>query len=198
MFTGIISAVGTIAELARDSGEVRLRIATGKLDLDGLAAGDSVAVNGVCLTATEIHDDGFTADVSRETCGLTTLGSCTFGDGVNLERALAAGDALGGHLVTGHVDGTGTVQAFTPDGSGVRLTVNFPAELGRFIARKGSVCVDGVSLTVNSVSDDAFEVMIVPHTLDETVISGYQAGTRVNLEVDLVARYLERIVQYTG
>ena len=197
MFTGIVAAVGTVADISMQDGEGTFRFATGGLSLDGVQTGDSIAVNGCCLTVTELHADGFSADLSRETIDCTTHGSRETGDRVNFERALTAGDALGGHLVTGHVDGVGTVTALDPDGDSLRLTIEAPGTLARYIAAKGSVCVDGTSLTVNSVDGDSFAMMIIPHTQNETIIGGYAPGTRVNIEVDIIARYLERFLQYT-
>lgn len=198
MFTGIINAIGQIAAIELQDGQGTYRLATGKLTMDGVRPGDSIAVNGTCLTATQLFADGFSADLSRETLDCTTLGEKKVGDSVNLEAALCVGEALGGHLVTGHVDGIGEVRQIAPDAGSLRLSVEVPQQLARYIAQKGSVCVDGTSLTVNSVTDAVFEVMIVPHTQVETIIATYTVGTRVNIEVDMIARYLERIVQYTG
>lgn len=197
MFTGIVSATGTIANIDLQAEQGSFRIAAGKLDLGGVKTGDSIAVNGVCLTVTALDEEGFSADVSRETLDCTTLGECVAGERVNLEKALALGDALGGHLVTGHVDGVGEVQSINPEGDSARLEIQAPPELARYIAPKGSICIDGVSLTVNSVSDSLADLMIIPHTQDQTIIASYKAGTRVNIEVDMIARYLDRIVQYT-
>lgn len=194
MFTGIIQAIGEVAALEARGGDVRLRIRTGKLDLDDVAAGDSVAVNGVCLTAVELPGDGFVADVSRETLSLTGLGQLSSGSPVNLEKALTLATRLGGHLVSGHVDGLGTVVERHDDARSVRFTIEAPAALARFIAHKGSITVDGTSLTVNAVTGARFELNIVPHTLQETIMDTYTPGRRVNLEVDLVARYLERLL----
>jgi riboflavin synthase len=194
MFTGIITAVGTIAALQPRGGDMRLRIATGKLDLSDVQLGDSIAVSGVCLTAIELPGDGFWADASRETLELTILGEIAPGMHVNLEKALTPTTRLGGHLVSGHVDGIGTVSEWRPDGRSWRLRVQAPDALARYIAAKGSICVDGVSLTVNRVDGAAFELNIVPHTLAETTLVNFQVGRRVNLEVDLIARYLERLL----
>ena len=194
MFTGIITAVGTIAALQPRGGDMRLRIATGKLDLSDVQLGDSIAVSGVCLTAIELPGDGFWADASRETLELTILGEIAPGMQVNLEKALTPTTRLGGHLVSGHVDGIGTVSEWRPDGRSWRLRVQAPDALARYIAAKGSICVDGVSLTVNRVDGAAFELNIVPHTLAETTLVNFQVGRRVNLEVDLIARYLERLL----
>lgn len=197
MFTGIVATTGEIRAIQGDAAQARFEIATGQLDLSGLQLGDSIAVNGVCLTAVEITDAGFSADLSSETLELTTLGKIQSGASVNLERALALGDSLGGHLVTGHVDGVGEVRSVEPDSGSIRIVIAAPLPLARYIAQKGSVCIDGVSLTVNRVADEEFELMIVPHTQERTVIANYQPGTLVNLEVDIIARYLERMLQYT-
>ena len=194
MFTGIVQAIGTIEALRPQGGDVRLTIHTGKLDLDDVALGDSIAVNGVCLTVVELTGHGFVADVSRETLSLTSLGELAPGSPVNLEKALTLASRLGGHLVSGHVDGLGEVVARREDARSVRFTIEAPAELARYIAHKGSITVDGTSLTVNGVEGARFHLNIVPHTLQETIMSGYRPGTRVNLEVDLVARYLERLL----
>ena len=194
MFTGIIQSIGRIERLEPRGGDVRLSIDAGKLRLDRAALGDSIAVNGVCLTAVELSDRGFSADVSRETLSLTTLGALGPGSPVNLEPALTLTTPLGGHLVSGHVDGVGQVIEQREDARSWRLRIQAPAELARYIAPKGSICVDGTSLTVNRVEGATFELNIVPHTLQETIIGGYRTGSRVNLEVDLVARYLERLL----
>ncbi len=194
MFTGIIQAVGQVAGLEPRGGDLRLRLRTGRLDLGDVAIGDSIAVNGVCLTAVELPGDGFAADVSRETLSLTSLGQLRPGSPVNLEKALTLATRLGGHLVSGHVDGLGTVVERRDDARSVRFSIEAPAELARYIAHKGSITVDGTSLTVNAVEGRRFELNIVPHTLQETIMDGYAPGRRVNLEVDLVARYLERLL----
>ena len=194
MFTGIIQSVGEIAALEARGGDARLRIRPGSLSMADLTPGDSVAVNGVCLTAVDLSDGLLAADVSRETLSLTTLGDLVPGARVNLEKALTLSTPLGGHLVSGHVDGVGEVAERRDDARSVRLGIQAPAELARYIASKGSICVDGTSLTVNSVDGARLDVNIVPHTLEETVIGDYAPGTRVNLEVDLIARYLERLV----
>lgn len=195
MFTGIIEAVGRIVTIEPQASGRRVRIHGGALDLGDVRVGDSVAVNGVCLTVTELPGDGFWADVSAETLAHTTFSTLAPGARVNLEKALAAGARLGGHLVNGHVDGVGTIVERTPDGTSRRLTIEAPAGLAKYIARKGSICVDGVSLTVNAVAGARFELTIVPHTLVATALDGCVAGQRVNLEVDLIARYLERLLQ---
>jgi len=194
MFTGIIQAVGEVAAIEPRGGDSRLRIRTGKLDLADVQLGDSIAVNGVCLTAVELPGDGFVADVSGETLSLTSLGALGKGSPVNLEKALTPTTRLGGHLVSGHVDGLGEVLSLKDDGRSVRYEIRAPDPLARYIAPKGSICVDGVSLTVNKVDGAVFSVNIVPHTQEWTTIRFYQAGTWVNLEVDLIARYLERLL----
>jgi len=198
MFTGIIEAVGTVTALDSRGGDVRLAIDGGELDLAVVAIGDSIAVNGCCLTVVRLDGRVFSADVSRESLGLTTLGALQRGSRVNLERALTLSKPLGGHLVTGHVDGIGTVESRADDGRSVRFGMRAPAELSRYLARKGSICIDGVSLTVNEVDGAAFGVNIVPHTMAATVFGAYRQGSRVNLEVDIVARYLERLVGAAG
>jgi riboflavin synthase len=194
MFTGIIQAIGEIADLQQRGGDVRLRVRTGSLDLGDVALGDSIAVNGVCLTAVELPGDGFVADVSRETLSLTSLGDLSVGSRCNLEKALTLATRLGGHLVSGHVDGLGTVVERHDDARSVRFTIEAPADLARYIAHKGSISVDGTSLTVNAVDGARFELNIVPHTLEWTIMDEYEAGRKVNLEVDLVARHIERLL----
>jgi len=192
MFTGIIQTVGQVAAIDRRGADARLHI-TG-LPLQGGAIGESIAVSGVCLTAVEFTADGFVADVSGETLACTTLGAWSVGQRVNLERALAVGERLGGHIVSGHVDGVGELVSRQADGRSQRFTLRAPAALARYIAAKGSITVDGVSLTVNTVSGAEFGVNIVPHTLTHTSLDALRAGSRVNLEVDLLARYLERLL----
>ncbi len=194
MFTGIIEAIGTIRNLEQKGGDLRITLATGKLSLSDVKLGDSIAVNGVCLTAVSLPGDGFVADVSAETLSLTSLGGLKAGDEVNLEKALTPTTRLGGHLVSGHVDGLGEVINRYNDGRSVRFAIKAPDELAKYIAKKGSICVDGVSLTVNEVNGAIFELNIVPHTLKETTMHNFHPGRRVNLEVDLLARYLERLL----
>jgi riboflavin synthase len=194
VFTGIVQDVGVLKSLERSRGDLRLLIACARLDLSAVRAGDSVCVQGCCLTATEVTGNTFVADVSRETLALTTLGELAPGAPVNLEPALRAGDALGGHLVSGHVDAVARVAAVRSDARSRRLTIAAPARLARYLAVKGSVTVDGVSLTVNSVEKTTFGVNIIPHTQAASTLGGLQVGTRVNLEVDLVARYIERLM----
>ncbi|WP_395684265.1 riboflavin synthase [Dokdonella sp.] len=193
MFTGIIQAVGHIASREARGGDARLVIDAGALDLADVALGDSIAVAGVCLTVVAIDGAHWTADISAETLARTTLGALRVGDGVNLEKALRLADRLGGHLVSGHVDGVGTVARIDDDGASQRWTFRLPRELARYVAVKGSICVDGTSLTVNEAGDDGFGVTLIPHTLAATTFGARRAGDTVNIEVDLVARYLERL-----
>jgi riboflavin synthase len=194
MFTGIVQGVGRIRSVEPHGGDVTMWIETGAVTLGDVAIGGSIAVNGCCLTAVQLAGDAFKADLSRETLSHTTAGSWETGTPVNLEKALTAGQALGGHYVTGHVDGVGEVVGRHEDARSVRVEFEVPTDLARYIARKGSVCVDGVSLTVNGVAGRRFDVNLVPHTLAQTILGGYHPGTRVNLEVDIIARYLERLV----
>lgn len=194
MFTGIVATVGSIVRSQVSGGDLRLRIATAGLDLDDVGLGDSIATNGVCLTVTRLEADGFWADVSNETLAHSTLGALPIGAAVNLEKALRFSDRLGGHLVSGHVDGVGVITGCREDGRSRRLRVEPPKALARYIVPKGSICVDGVSLTVNAVGEAGFELNVVPHTAASTVIAGYRPGQRVNLEVDMLARYLERLL----
>ena len=198
MFTGIIQAKGSIAALQRRGGDVRLSVQSDGLPFASYDVGESIAVNGVCLTAVELRADGFDTDVSVETLDVTSLGSLGIGDNVNLEPSLSLGDRLGGHLVSGHVDCLGTVTSRKADARSIRITVEIPEEFARYVARKGSVTIDGVSLTVNDVSATSFEVNIIPHTADVTIIGDYAAGTKVNIEVDLLARYIERLLAKDG
>nr|WP_100549122.1 MULTISPECIES: riboflavin synthase [unclassified Pseudomonas] len=194
MFTGIIEAIGSIRAMTPKGGDVRVYVATGKLDLGDVKLGDSIAVNGVCLTAVELPGDGFWADVSRETLARTAFVDLKPGSAVNLEKALTPTSRLGGHLVSGHVDGVGELVSRADNARAVQFKVRAPRELAKYIAHKGSITVDGTSLTVNAVDGAEFELTIVPHTLAETIMVGYQAGRKVNLEVDLLARYLERLL----
>jgi riboflavin synthase len=194
MFTGIVQGVGRVRSVEARGGDVRMWIETGGVPLGDVAIGGSIAVNGCCLTAIELEPAAFAADLSRETLSLTTAGEWSTGSPVNLEKALTAGQALGGHYVTGHVDGVGRVLSRHDDARSVRVEFEVPPELARYVARKGSICVDGVSLTVNGVAGSRFDVNLVPHTLEVTILAGYRPGTRVNLEVDIIARYLERLV----
>jgi riboflavin synthase len=199
MFTGIVQTMGRVAALQAGqggAGDLRLEIRLEEPLAETINTGASVAVNGVCLTVVEYTENGFTADVSRETLDCTTLGALDVGHRVNLETAVTPVTALGGHLVSGHVDGVGSVISREQDARCVRLRIRAPDGLARYIAPKGSITVDGVSLTVNAVSEAEFELNIVPHTLEQTILKAYRPGHRVNLEVDVVARYLERLLQY--
>jgi riboflavin synthase len=194
MFTGIIQAVGTVVSMQPTGGDLRLRIETGQLSLDDVALGDSICTSGVCLTVIELPGDGYWADVSVETLDFTTLGALQPGSRVNLEKALTPASRLGGHIVSGHVDGVGEILGLKQDARSIRVEVGAPAELAKYIAHKGSICIDGTSLTVNAVTGNRFELNIIPQTMAETIFGEYRPGSRVNLEVDVIARYLERLV----
>jgi riboflavin synthase len=194
MFTGIVQSVGRIVRLEPRGGDVRLHVDTADLDLADVQLGDSIAVSGVCLTAVTLDARGFSADVSNETLSLTTLGQLKTGDPVNLEKALRLADRLGGHLVSGHVDGLGKVVSIVPDGRSQRWTFEVPPALARYIAAKGSVCIDGTSLTVNEVSGTRFGVNLIPHTVEHTAFHARRVGDAVNIEVDVIARYVERLI----
>ncbi|UZE95622.1 riboflavin synthase [Alkalimarinus alittae] len=196
MFTGIIEAIGRIGVIRSQGGDSRLFIETDTLDLSDVKLGDSIAVNGVCLTVTTLENNGFWADVSNETMTHTRMSGYSVGTRVNLEKALTLSTRLGGHMVSGHVDGVGEVVDRYDDGRSIRFIINAPEDLAKYIAEKGSITVDGVSLTVNSVSGAQFVLNIVPHTAAETVINEYRQGCNVHLEVDLVARYLERLLTF--
>ena len=197
MFTGIVTAVGLISDLAeRKSGlDFAVEPLSGHFALDSCRDGDSVSVAGVCLTMLEPGQGGFRADVSSETLASTSLGEKSVGDAVNLELAMRAGDRLGGHMVSGHVDAATRLMSRNPDGDAEQMQFELPAQLAKYISRKGSACLDGVSLTVNAVSADRFSVCIIPHTLEATTLGSLAVGDFVNLEVDMIARYLERLVQ---
>jgi riboflavin synthase len=196
MFTGIIQATGRVVSLQRKGRDARLKIDAGKLSLADSSVGDSIAVNGVCLTAVGLQENHFEADVSAETLSRTSLGELAPGAAVNLELAMLPSTRFGGHIVSGHVDGLATLQRVQQYGESVRMSFELPAELARYVAEKGSICIDGVSLTVNVVSANRFEVNLVPHTMQETILQNYQPGRRVNIEVDIIARYLERLLHY--
>lgn len=198
MFTGIIQTVGRIARIERRGGDVRLTVDTATLDMSDVALGDSIAVGGVCLTAVELGARSFAADVSNETLSLTSFGQLGPGSRVNLEKALRLADRLGGHMVSGHVDGLGKVVSVTNDGRSQRWTFEVPPNLARYIAAKGSICIDGTSLTVNEVSANRFGVNLIPHTVEHTTFTDRKAGDAVNLEVDVVARYVERLLGAGG
>lgn len=194
MFTGIVQSIGTIASLEPGASDLRVVVDIGKLSIKELSVGDSIAVNGVCLTAVQKAGNSFAADVSSETLSCTTLREFRVGTPVNLELALTPSTRIGGHIVSAHVDGVGAIRQKYPDGRSMRFQIGIPKNLARYVAAKGSVCVDGISLTVNDVGEDCFQVNIVPHTLHETTLGRAAPGQRVNLEVDLLARYLERLL----
>ena len=193
MFTGIVQAMGAIVRVEPRGGDTRLVVDTGSLDATDVAIGDSICVSGVCLTVVAIDATGIAADVSNETLSRTTLGTLKSGDCVNLEKSLRLADRLGGHLVSGHVDGVGRVLAIEPDARSQRWTFEVPPGLARYIAAKGSVCIDGVSLTVNEVASNRFGVNLIPHTIGATTFQHKRVGDAVNIEVDLIARYVERL-----
>ncbi|HEX9813162.1 MAG TPA: riboflavin synthase [Burkholderiales bacterium] len=198
MFTGIIEAVGTLDAIARRDTGARIRVNAATLDLAGVKVGDSISVNGVCLTVATLGNRVFEADLTAETLARTTFGRRQAGDRVNLERALTLAKPLGGHLVSGHVDDVARVQACATDGQARVVTFQVPDTLSRYIAAKGSICVDGVSLTVNGVEGERFTVTLIPHTLGATTLDLLQVDAIVNIEVDLVARYLERLLTSSG
>ena len=198
MFTGIVQAVGRIEAIVARAGDVELSIGTGALDLSRCAIGDSISVAGACLTVTTLAPAGFSADVSRETLAKTTLGTLAVGSPVNLEPALRVGDPLGGHYVTGHVDGVGAVVSVASDARSWRVVVEVPEALARYIAPKGSVTVEGVSLTVNEVDGRRFGVNLIPHTCQVTTLGTLVAGKPVNIEIDVIARYVERLTRPAG
>ncbi|MBT7952833.1 MAG: riboflavin synthase [Gammaproteobacteria bacterium] len=191
MFTGIIAATGSIQKIEDRGEDKRFTINTGKLDLSDVSMGDSISVNGTCLTVIELQENAFSTDLSTETLDVTTFAAAKEGDMVNLEKALMLSDRLGGHIVSGHVDGIGVISDFYEDARSLRYEIAIPAELNRYLCKKGSICIDGVSLTVNEVATNIFSVNIIPHTMDETIFSSYKKNSKVNLEVDLIARYLE-------
>lgn len=194
MFTGIIAAIGRLQKIQEKSGDLRLQLSTEKLDLSDVSLGDSIAVNGVCLTVVDKDENALSFDVSRESLDRTSLGNLETDSHVNLEKALAVGDRLGGHFVSGHVDGLGIVISRQESARSFVFRIEVPTGLERYMAEKGSICIDGTSLTVNNVADNWFEVNIIPHTMQETIMGSYRVGTSVNLEVDLIARYLERLL----
>jgi len=198
MFTGIILAKGQVASAVERGGDLELGVDAAGLDTERIAIGDSICVQGVCLTVTRKQGVRFFADVSRETMAKTTLGKLKAGSSVNLEPSLRAGDALGGHMVSGHVDALGVLRQTAEDARSRRMEFELPADLMRFVAPKGSICIDGVSLTVNKVDGLRFDVNIIPHTLKETTLGELRVGNEVNIEIDVVARYLERLMTKTG
>ena len=194
MFTGIIESVGVLSQMTKQNDGYRVEIKTGKLDLSDVKLGDSIASNGVCLTVVSQTQDSFTADVSGETVSLTGFANYALGQVINLEKAVTPTTRLGGHMVSGHVDGIGCIESISDNGSSVDYWVSAPAQLMRYIALKGSITIDGISLTVNGLDGDKFRLTIVPHTSDETTIKHFSVGTKVNVEVDQIARYLERLM----
>ena len=193
MFTGIVQAIGSVAQIEACGGDTRIVIDARGLDMSDLAIGDSICVSGVCLTAVTIDGVRFAADVSVETLSCTTVGMLRIADRVNLEKSLRLADRLGGHLVSGHVDGVGRVVALQPDARSQRWQIDVPAALSRYVAAKGSICIDGVSLTVNTVAENSFAVNLIPHTIDATTFQYKSVGDAVNVEVDVIARYVERL-----
>ncbi|MFB2667927.1 riboflavin synthase subunit alpha [Shewanella xiamenensis] len=196
MFTGIIEAVGTLRKLERKGDDIRLTVASGKLDLSDVRLGDSIATNGVCLTVVQQLADGYVADVSAETVSLTGFANYKVGTKVNLEKAVTPTTRLGGHMVSGHVDGIAIVEQRLVRGQAIEFWLAAPTELARYIAHKGSITIDGVSLTVNEVDGHRFRLTVVPHTAGETTLVDLKAGDKVNIEVDLIARYLERLMRF--
>jgi len=194
MFTGIIEAIGKIKLIEDIDSDKRFVITSDSLDLSDVRTGDSISVNGVCLTVVGLQGKGFSVDVSVETLSCTTFNELAEGDQLNLEKALQLSSRLSGHMVSGHVDGKGIIQKKLADARSERFEINYPAELGKYICKKGSICIDGVSLTVNEVEPSYFSVNIIPHTNDETIFSEYTEGRQVNLEVDIVARYMESLM----
>jgi riboflavin synthase len=193
MFTGIVQVIGTVAQIEGHGGDTRIVIDARGLDMTDVAIGDSICVSGVCLTAVTIDGARFAADVSVETLSCTTVGMLRIADRVNLEKSLRLADRLGGHLVSGHVDGVGRIVAVEPDARSQRWQIDVPAALSRYIAAKGSICIDGVSLTVNTVAENSFAVNLIPHTIDATTFQYKRVGDAVNVEVDVIARYVERL-----
>jgi riboflavin synthase len=196
MFTGIVESKGTLLAIEPTDGDCRLRVDCGDMNLADCRTGDSISVSGVCLTMLELEQSTFTADASRETIDLTTLGNLQSGGRVNLELALAVSDRLGGHMVSGHVDGKGRLQSRRQDGRAYRFDFELPSQLARYAAKKGSICIDGVSLTINDIDGARFSVCLIPHTLEVTTLGNLRPGDEVNIEVDLIARYLERLVDF--
>lgn len=195
MFTGIITAVGHIKSMMRHGDDMRVTVNTGKLDMSDVKLGDSIATNGVCLTVVDFSENHYSVDVSAETLKYSGFADYKVGTRVNLEKALAVNDRLGGHIVSGHVDGVGTVSRIVEHTKYIEIWVQAPDDLAKYIAHKGSITTDGVSLTVNEINGAEFMLWVIPHTLQETVLGDYSVGTRINLEVDLIARYLERLLQ---
>ena len=194
MFTGIVEATGYLIEVTKVTGDLSVKINSGILDLSDVKLGDSIATNGVCLTVTELFNHGYSADISPETLSLTGFDRYSIGQKLNLEKALTISSRLGGHLVSGHVDGIAQVTRIVPNARTTEYWLSAPIELAKYIPLKGSVCIDGISLTVNEINAQQFKLTIVPHTIAHTTIADFQVGSLVNLEVDQIARYLERLL----
>ncbi len=194
MFTGIIEAVGTITAIQQHAKDVTISVDSGDLDLSDVKLGDSISHNGVCLTVTKLNEQGFDVDLSHETLKRSAFSQIKTGFAINLEKAMQMNSRFGGHIVSGHVDGVGEITSITKLGSAVEYWVKAPAELAKYIAEKGSITVDGISLTTNEIDGASFKLTIIPHTIAQTIMAGYVVGTQVNLEVDVIARYLERLL----
>ena len=194
MFTGIIQAIGNISKIDSNGPESRIVFKAGRMKLDDVKIGDSVSVNGVCLSITEKTKDSFSSDLSSETLSLTTFIEMRANSKVNLEKAMSFSSRVNGHLIAGHVDGVGVIKEMKNDGRSILILIEFPEELEKYISKKGSIAVDGVSLTINGTKENTFSINIIPHTLSGSIISEYNIGTKVNIEVDLIARYLEKLV----
>ena len=194
MFTGIIQAIGNISKIDSNGPDSRIVFKAGKMKLDDVKIGDSISVNGVCLSITEKTKDSFSSDLSSETLSLTTFIEMRANSKVNLEKAMSFSSRVNGHLIAGHVDGVGVIKEMKNDGRSILILIEFPEELEKYISKKGSIAVDGVSLTINGTKENTFSINIIPHTLSGSIISEYNIGTKVNIEVDLIARYLEKLV----
>jgi len=194
MFTGIIQAIGNISKIDSNGPDSRIVFKVGKMKLDDVKIGDSISVNGVCLSITEKTKDSFSSDLSSETLSLTTFIEMRANSKVNLEKAMNFSSRVNGHLIAGHVDGIGVIKEMKNDGRSILILIEFPEELEKYISKKGSIAVDGVSLTINGTKENTFSINIIPHTLSGSIISEYNIGTKVNIEVDLIARYLEKLV----
>tara|TARA_B100000745_G_scaffold117270_3_gene75780 strand:- start:401 stop:991 length:591 start_codon:yes stop_codon:yes gene_type:complete len=194
MFTGIIQAIGNISKIDSNGPDSRIVFKVGRMKLDDVKIGDSISVNGVCLSITEKTKDSFSSDLSSETLSLTTFIEMRANSKVNLEKAMSFSSRVNGHLIAGHVDGVGVIKEMKNDGRSILILIEFPEELEKYISKKGSIAVDGVSLTINGTKENTFSINIIPHTLSGSIISEYNIGTKVNIEVDLIARYLEKLV----
>ena len=194
MFTGIIQAIGNISKIDSNGPDSRIVFKVGKMKLDDVKIGDSISVNGVCLSITEKTKDSFSSDLSSETLSLTTFEEIRANSNVNLEKAMNFSSKVNGHLITGHIDGVGVIKEMKKDGRSILIIIEFPEELEKYISKKGSIAIDGVSLTINGTKENTFSINIIPHTLSGSIISEYNIGTKVNIEVDLIARYLEKLL----